>query len=133
MNLADFINHLASEEVTLWLDSGRLRYRAPRGTLSPDLLDQIRQRKSELIEHLHARAASTRTYPLSFSQRGVWSIERLAPGNAAYHVAVGIRIRGTLDASILEGSIHAVIDRHDPLRTAILLEDDGPVQQVSPR
>lgn len=133
MNLADFINHLASEEVTLWLDSGRLRYRAPRGTLSPDLLDQIRQRKSELIEHLHARAASTRTYPLSFSQRGVWSIERLAPGNAAYHVAVGIRIRGTLDASILERSIHAVIDRHDPLRTAILLEDDGPVQQVTPR
>jgi len=50
-----------------------------------------------------ARRPDPASAPLSFIQRQMWLIEQLAPGNPAYHLPYGFRLRGALDAALIGG------------------------------
>ena len=76
------------------------------------------------------RRSDPSTAPLSFIQRQMWLIEQLAPGNPAYHLPYGFRIRGALDVAALEASFHAVFARHEALRTTFAVRDGEPLQQI---
>jgi amino acid adenylation domain-containing protein len=69
-------------------------------------------------------------FPLSFSQQRLFLLDQLEPGGHAYNIAVGLRLRGELDAASLERSLAHLVARHDALRTTF--EEDGgePVQVV---
>jgi amino acid adenylation domain-containing protein len=73
-----------------------------------------------------------RTAPLSFIQRQMWLIDQLAPGNPAYNLAHGLRLRGRLDIAALEAAFNAVIRRHEILRTTFAAEAGEPLQVVQP-
>jgi len=68
--------------------------------------------------------------PLSFMQRQMWLIEELAPGNPAYHLPYGFRLRGAIDPALLEASFNAVIARHEALRTTFVVQEGEPLQRI---
>lgn len=68
--------------------------------------------------------------PLSFSQRRLWFMEQLEPGNAAYHIAVRWELRGALDAAALRAAFEAVAQRHEAMRTVFHLQGGEPIQVV---
>src|ERR1035441_9590877 len=70
--------------------------------------------------------------PLSFSQLQMWVIDRMTPGNPAYNVPVGYRLRGPLNPAALEDSFNEVIRRHEILRTTFTVENDEPLQCIQP-
>jgi amino acid adenylation domain-containing protein/FkbM family methyltransferase len=70
--------------------------------------------------------------PLSFAQERLWVLERMAPGNAAYHIPAALRIGGGLDASTLAQSLGEIRRRHEVLRTRFVLRDEAAVQEVDP-
>jgi hypothetical protein len=70
--------------------------------------------------------------PLSFAQRQIWIIDQMAPGNPAYNMPYGYRLRGSLDLEALEKSFNEVVRRHETLRTSIAVEDGEPVQIIHP-
>src|SRR5258708_7128712 len=48
-------------------------------------------------------------YPLSFSQRSIWLLDRLVPGgNPAYVIAGAARVRGGVDAARLYAALREV-------------------------
>jgi hypothetical protein len=51
----ELLNVLGDRYVRLYLDRGRLRYRAPRGTLTTELRNAIGIRRPEIIQRLRAR------------------------------------------------------------------------------
>ena len=51
--------------------------------------------------------------PLSYAQERVWFMDQLAPGEAAYHIAVPLRVRGPLDVDALRAALTALADRHE--------------------
>jgi thioesterase domain-containing protein len=57
VNLPDFLADLQSREIQLWADGGRLRCSGPVGVLTPELRDQLQQRKDEILEFLRAAEA----------------------------------------------------------------------------
>ncbi|MFF8789308.1 amino acid adenylation domain-containing protein [Streptomyces sp. NPDC015125] len=57
--------------------------------------------------------------PLSAAQRRIWIEEQLWPGTAAYTVPEAFRLRGPLDEVAFEAALHALIARHDALRTQV--------------
>ncbi|WP_106795022.1 non-ribosomal peptide synthetase [Aquimarina sp. Aq78] len=61
--------------------------------------------------------------PLSFSQERLWFLDQLQ-GSLEYHVPIILRIKGTLDISILEASLKEIVKRHESLRT-IIKSDEG--------
>lgn len=48
----DLYRELSTLGVLLWRDGGQLRYRAPVGTVVPDLLDALRTHKADLMAML---------------------------------------------------------------------------------
>ncbi len=86
-------------------------------------VDQIPRRPQE----------DTNLFPTSIDQERLWFIEQLQPGNAAYNIFSASRIRGLLDAAVMERVVRELIARHEVLRTTFTIVDDVPVQVINPQ
>ncbi|WP_175408428.1 non-ribosomal peptide synthetase [Streptomyces sp. TRM64462] len=76
------------------------------------------------------RAAPDADVPLTAQQRQVWFLQKLSPGNVAYHAQTTLRVIGTLDTDALGRAVAAITARHAVFRTTF--HDDGgtPRQRV---
>ncbi len=146
MNTIEFLSNLRQYGVQIWAESGQLRYRAPKGTLPANLLDELRQRKDEILAFLDKAAAATRPtlppirpvprdgpLPLSFAQQRLWFLDQLAPGLTGYNIATVVRLTGQLDVAALQQSFNALIARHEVLRTTFASSAGEPVQVIAPQ
>ncbi len=70
--------------------------------------------------------------PASFSQRRLWFLDQLMPGNALYNVPAMVRLTGKLDVDALETALSTVVNRHESLRTTFQMEGAQPVQVAGP-
>jgi amino acid adenylation domain-containing protein len=76
-------------------------------------------------------AGPVRESPLTYGQRGLWFVQRLAPDSGAYHIPVVIRVDGDLDEQALKRAFQTLVDRHPALRTTFQQTLDGqPVQRI---
>src|SRR5256885_914111 len=71
-------------------------------------------------------------FPVSFAQEGVWFLDQMAPGSAAYNMPEAWRLTGKLDVRALEASVEQVIHRHETLRTIFGSDSGKPAQVVLP-
>ncbi len=53
MDVQKLINELAEKEITLWCEGANLKYKAPKGAMTADLLSKIKSGKSEIIDFLN--------------------------------------------------------------------------------
>jgi amino acid adenylation domain-containing protein len=70
--------------------------------------------------------------PLAYSQERMWFIHQLQPESSAYNLALGLRLRGSLDENALRRAMQRIVERHDSLRTRIVSVDGQPTQVVEP-
>src|SRR5688572_5237477 len=77
-----------------------------------------------------ARQADADRQVLSFAQERLWLLNQLDPDSVAYNMTFSTRLRGTLDIEALEGSLGAIVARHEALRTVFLAREGAPVAQV---
>jgi amino acid adenylation domain-containing protein len=104
-------------------------------TALPEAADRSAARAALLAKRLRKRDADTRarvqprpdgaTVPLSYAQERVWFMDQLAPGEAAYHIAVPLRITGPLDVTALRAALAGLVARHESLRTRFPADADG--------
>ncbi|HXE84188.1 MAG TPA: amino acid adenylation domain-containing protein, partial [Gemmatimonadales bacterium] len=106
--------HLSPEKRALL--EQRLRAAPPRAAESPSI----------------PRRPERDVAPLSFIQRQMWVLDQMTPGNPAYNLLAGYRLRGHLDVRMLERSFNEIIKRHETLRTTFSAEGGEPQQQIHP-
>ncbi len=70
--------------------------------------------------------------PLSYGQQALWFLYRLAPESAAYHIALTVWVRSSVDVSALQRTFQQMMHRHDTLRTTYTLRDGQPMRVVHP-
>lgn len=134
-DLQDVLAEIRAAGIQLWVRDGRLRYRPPDG-LDGDTLAELRRRKSEIIAHLDradsppAAARRPSVLPLSSAQEGLWLIEHIHPGTAAYNLPLVLRLRGALDVPALMGAFADLEARHEILRTRYPAADGLPRQDI---
>jgi amino acid adenylation domain-containing protein/non-ribosomal peptide synthase protein (TIGR01720 family) len=144
MNLNQFLAELAQQGVKLWTEDGQLRYRAPKGVLTPELRDLLALHKAELVLLLHqsnanrrdidlplVRVERDRDLPLSFAQARLWFLNQLEPNNPFYNEPQALRLHGSLNVVVLEKSLNKIIARHEALRTNFVKVDGQPVQVIA--
>ncbi|MUL38495.1 non-ribosomal peptide synthetase [Gloeocapsopsis dulcis] len=137
--IVEFLAYLKSLDVQVSVEGDRLRCHAPEGTLTPELRQQLVERKAELLvlhqQPLHSTsiqpAAAVTTFPLSFAQQRLWFLYQLAPNNPFYNVPAAIRLQGTLNQAALEHSFNEIVRRHAALRTTFKTVDGQPVQVIA--
>lgn len=70
--------------------------------------------------------------PLSYAQRRLWLAHARRRESHAYNEVSALDLRGRLDATALERSVHEIAQRHEALRTTFPVVNGEPVQQVNP-
>ncbi|WP_052768513.1 non-ribosomal peptide synthetase [Streptomyces humi] len=70
--------------------------------------------------------------PLSATQRRMWLLSQLYPGNAVYNLPYAFRVGGDLDVPALEAALDDLVARHEALRTVIDVHDEEARQRVLP-
>ncbi|MFL6662203.1 MAG: condensation domain-containing protein, partial [Rhizobacter sp.] len=131
MSSIAYINELAARGIELWTQQGKLQYKAPKEAVTPQLLAELKQHKPTLIGLLEQFGATAGSYPLSYSQKSLWSLYQMQPQSAAYNVTYAARLTDTLDLAALARCVDYLIARHPILRTRYAVVDGQPVQQVS--
>jgi amino acid adenylation domain-containing protein len=76
------------------------------------------------------RVSRTEPLPMSFMQEWTWGFSRTPEESAAWTIATGFRIRGTLDVSRFRRAVERVIRRQEILRTTYHEREGRPVQVV---
>ncbi len=140
---SEFFSYLRSLDVKLWIEGDRLRYSAPSGVMTPELLKQLAEHKPEIITFLNeadqvVRATSQailpcsreEPLPLSFAQERLWVFDRLNPDSAVYNVAGAVRLKGRLNLMALAQSFNEIIRRHEVLRTRFTILEGQPIQDI---
>ncbi len=141
--IQELLSELRHRNVNLWLEGDRLRYKAPKETLTPELLQELRSRKAEIQEFLYRVNAGTTVplqsivpvrregnLPLSFTQTRLWFLDQLEPNSAAYNMPAAYRLTGKLNITALEQSLRELIHRHESLRTTFTSVDGEPQQLI---
>jgi hypothetical protein len=148
-----FLADLGRAGVQLWREGADLRYRAPRGVMTPAVLARLRAEKPTLLPLLplspesppspHTsrpgdaspddipRLPDAAHYALSHAQRRLWVLSQL-DGSAAYNIPLHQRLDGPLDLAALTVAFGTLVARHEVLRTSITIdpETDEPRQKV---
>lgn len=68
--------------------------------------------------------------PLSFAQERFWFINQLGGASPEYNIPEAISLCGELDLEAVAWAIHAIVDRHEILRTRFDHVDGKPVQII---
>ncbi|MFP2912228.1 amino acid adenylation domain-containing protein, partial [Pyxidicoccus sp. 3LFB2] len=74
----------------------------------------------------------TQSLPLSFAQQRLWFLDQLQPGSASYNIPWALKLKGTLDAEALRKALHALVQRHEALRTTFAVREGVPTQHIHP-
>jgi acyl carrier protein len=70
--------------------------------------------------------------PLSFAQQRLWFLNQLAPDSPFYNIPAAVRLRGSLNVTMLQSSINAIVQRHESLRATFITVDGQPFQVIAP-
>ena len=112
----------------IWVDSQKLRIRAPQALLRQDVTDTLGQRKKEIIALLPGAHFSL---PQSPGQEALWLIQRANPTCAAYNVGYALRVDSQTDPGPrLRAALQRLIQRHLLLRSRFPAVDGNPTVQV---
>ncbi|MDJ0897246.1 MAG: amino acid adenylation domain-containing protein [Xenococcus sp. MO_188.B8] len=130
MNLVEFLQDLSLKGVKLWIEDGRLRSGGSQEVLTCDVIFQLKQHKTEILQLLRDRADILNVYPLSYGQKALWFLWQLAPLSHAYNVSFPARIYSVVDITAMEKAFGALRSRHPILRTTFPKQRSEPIQQV---
>ena len=72
------------------------------------------------------------TIPLSLNQRNLWLLDQLEDGSPEYNVPYVLDMSGPLNRDALERALHALVARHEILRTRFEPNELEPVQIIEP-
>ncbi|PKV49523.1 amino acid adenylation domain-containing protein/natural product biosynthesis luciferase-like monooxygenase protein [Aquimarina sp. MAR_2010_214] len=136
--MRELLEKLKQLGVSVSMVGDQLDIQAPKGTMTPTLLQEIKQYKKDLIDLLRGQndirqqipvAAKQTNYVLSSAQQRLWALSQVTGGNQAYNMPSVFELSGSLDIPMLEKAFTALIERHEILRTAFILDQKGEPRQ----
>jgi len=130
----NLINTLESLNVGLIVDNGNIKINAPKGTLSAEIIEDIKSHKDELIKLLSSSKAIPSAekkdcYTLTSSQRRLWTLSQFEDGNLAYNIFDAFTFSGKVEIDKLSLAFLKLIERHESLRTIFKEDENGELGQ----
>jgi aspartate racemase len=144
MTTLEFLSYLRSQDIRVWAEGEKLRFRAPENALTPALRAEMSERKADILSFLSQVTDDAvkdvppivplprdRNYPLSFSQERLWFLDQLDPDSPAYNIHSATRFQGPLNIQAIEQSLTELTRRHESLRTTFAVVDGKPIQVIA--
>ena len=115
MSVYHLFSRLEKLDISLQLVEDKLKIDAPKGQLTPDLLEELKEKKEEIIEFLQTKVKNKNKYIsidpiekmegyiLSSAQKRLYFLQQMDPKSAVYNMAQVIELDESPDAKPLEG------------------------------
>ncbi|MFE6820760.1 condensation domain-containing protein, partial [Streptomyces sp. NPDC057675] len=106
----------------------------PDGTVA-GLAEQVEQAQEAGTDDKVApfpQAPRDGAVPATPGQQGLWFHDQAHPDSAVYSEILPLRLRGALDVGMLRRCLEQLVARHEPLRTALVMNGGQLVQQIRP-
>ncbi len=137
-NIKELIEYLASKDIRLREENGKLKYNAPVGALNENILAEIKENKTELLNYFKVKQTdiikpylNKKYVPLSFSQNRLWFLDKLEENSFAYNLPFPVKIEGKLNIDALKTALRYILNRHEILRTTFPVKDGIPYQKIN--
>ena len=143
MSITEFLSKLRRLKVKVQANGHQLEIQAPPDILTPDLRNELAERKSEILHFLHRSAQATSPEmtivprppeeepTLSFAQQRMWFLSQVEPESSVYNIPLSFSLKGKLDILSLEKSIQMIVQRHEVLRAQFPGKNGLPSQKIS--
>ncbi|QHI35399.1 Surfactin synthase subunit 1 [Kordia antarctica] len=138
------LKELITKNIKVQLDekAGNIEVTGNVNSLTQDNILDIKGYKEEIIELLKTRvkfknqsfqtikeAPKGESYPLSNAQLRLWILSQYREASVAYNMPMHIYLNGSYEIDSFKKAIHAVIERHEILRTVFRKNDKEKVCQ----
>jgi len=141
MSLVELIKELKYKKIKIDLEGDKLKINGPKENLTPDLIQNIRALKDDLIRFLKDRNGMEVTnsipntpiekfYDVSHGQRRLWVLSNIDTKNSvAYNLPIAYVIDGDLKLDAWNKAFNILIDSFEILRTNFWF-NNGDIQQI---
>ncbi len=143
VTVVDFIARLKKLQINIQLTDGQLKINAPKGTLTPEMLNELKEWKAEVIDFFRSTQTQVKSiyasiepvekkdyYILSPAQKRIYILQQMESASIGYNMPMVIPLTENFDKQQLEKVLKKLIARHESLRTSFLVIEDEPVQRV---
>lgn len=117
------------DELNLEIPMRKL-FEAPKIVDFEKVIEEFEQKKKANSRLKIVPVPRNEKLPLSFSQKRLWFLDQMEPGNAAYNIPASLKLTGVLNEKALEKSLHEMVKRHEVFRIAFDVEDGEPYQFI---
>uniref|UniRef100_UPI00374D95D9 non-ribosomal peptide synthetase n=1 Tax=Flavobacterium sp. TaxID=239 RepID=UPI00374D95D9 len=130
----DILHKLLSLGVQLKINDGNLKVNAPKGILTTELLEEIKENKAYLMSLIAVstsipKAEVKENYALTPTQYFMWFTHEYLGGSRAYNITSTLKLQGKINETLLETAFQQVIARHESLRTVFRKNQQEEIQQ----
>ena len=140
MDILHLLSRLEENQVYISLDGSDLEVNAMQDEVPAELIELLKTNKTQLVDYLSKlqdaedfqkipKAKEQESYPLSSAQMRLWVLSQFDEASLAYNMPVTLDLRGMYEVYFLNKAIHAVIERHEVLRTIFKPNADGEIRQ----
>ncbi len=126
---------LKARNIRLSSTDGKLVVDAPRGSLTPELREELATHRDQLIQFVMAPVSSIpvrprhdQGFPLSHAQARLWLLDRLEGGSRRYNLVTATRLRRPIEPDAIARALGEVVRRHEVLRTRFVMAGAEPLQ-----
>jgi amino acid adenylation domain-containing protein len=143
MNALEVLAKARAAGVRISADGDRLKLRAAKGAITPELAESIKANKADLLMLLSKGSGPAQTVAIpvadrnatiapAFAQQGLWFLDELDPGSSVYNMGYRLTLKGALDKKRLKVAINKLVARHEALRTVFQRKDGQLAQVIQP-
>jgi len=126
----NLIKQLRSQQWEIWAEGNRLFYRHPGEAPQHEILEKIKNKKSEVLQAL-AEEGSVRVISATPAQFALWFTYQLHPAAAgAHNTAYAWSLDAPIDAACMQLALGQLLERHSCLRSTFLYEDEKLFQVI---
>jgi|GEM_PF-1712380 len=141
MSIENLVSKLNRLQVVLGEVKGQLSIDAPKGVLTPDLIDELKENKQDLLRFFRNEKKRTpytslkpvekrEYYGLSSAQKRLYVLQQMDPATIVYNMTEIYPFKNNIDKNRLEETFKKLIQRHESLRTSFTWSSDQTVQRI---
>ncbi|KEI98771.1 hypothetical protein N496_03990 [Clostridium botulinum A2B3 87] len=131
MSIDNILVKLEKYNIDLKVEGEKIVLGGHKKNLTQDFINEIKDNKQEIIDYFNSNSTmKMNSYPLSFLQKRLWFLEQMQPDSVAYNVVMPVKLRGKINAQLLQDSINVLIDRQKIFKTAFIKVDSEPIQII---